>query len=161
MRMIREHPLIAGTAMLALLACARRSVRSWGAAYGREWGEVTGLGRGKAWTLSPPLKFLIRSLFLLPATFRTINRSKCDQNNAQSHCWRNYNFLLISEQITERTVKLGSNTLHRNPWENEPYVSKLVLIKYTKILRRHNKHRTNLSYELPLCSDEGNGLVQI
>ena len=34
--MIREHPLNAGTAMLALLASARRSVRSWGAKYRRE-----------------------------------------------------------------------------------------------------------------------------
>ena len=145
--------------MLVLLACARRSVRSWGAAYGREWGEVTGLGRGKAWTLSPPLKFLIRSLFLLPATFRTINRSKFDQNNSQSHCWRNYNFLLISEHVTERSVKLGSNTLQRNPWENEPYASRLVLTKYTKILRRQDKNRTKLSYQLPLSSDLGNGPV--
>ena len=25
-----------------------------------------------------------------------LNRSKFDPNNSQSHCWQNYNFLLIS-----------------------------------------------------------------
>ena len=46
--------------------------------------------------LLPSVTHHQRLLSLLPATFRTINRSKFDPNNSQSHCWQNYNFLLIS-----------------------------------------------------------------
>ena len=53
MRMIREHPLIAGTAMLALLAWARRSVRNVG-----ELSIGANKGKSEAWGEERPERSL-------------------------------------------------------------------------------------------------------
>ena len=102
------------------------------------------------------------AIFIIACIFTgdpsTITRSKFDPNNSRIHSWQSYNIFNCHNRMQNR--KTRKQYMAKIRWENKPFASRLVATKHTKErFMKHDKNGTKLSYELPLSSDEGNGLV--